>query len=167
MSEFSVQLSRAFFSDDRRYRYSLYRDLGVGHGTCVFICLNPSTADETKNDPTVRRCMNYAKGWGYRYFYMLNLYAYRATLPKDMMAQGVDAIGPDNKEWLQTFVNFDLSTLIIAAWGNHGNVHGMADYVRGLARESGHRLYCLKVTKSGQPNHPLYLSKGLKPIEYI
>ncbi|SFI76527.1 DUF1643 domain-containing protein [Nitrosomonas sp. Nm34] len=77
-------IKETIFSPCREYRYTLYREWEEGQGVCMFIGLNPSTADEIKNDPTVIRCINYAKRWGYQAMYMANIFAYRATDPNVM-----------------------------------------------------------------------------------
>lgn len=74
----------AILSDDRKYRYSLSRVWDESKNKVMFIGLNPSTADETEDDPTIRRCINFAKSWGYVGLEMTNLFAFRATAPKDM-----------------------------------------------------------------------------------
>lgn len=95
------------FSEDRAFRYTLWRewdvdsltgcadDLPHGHQFAQFIGLNPSTADETRDDPTIRRCIGFAKLWGYGALCMTNLFAFRATKPRDMR-QAADPIGPEN-----------------------------------------------------------------------
>src|ERR1700747_1513844 len=92
--------SGALFSPCRRWRYLLWRRWDRDRGICAFICLNPSVADETQDDPTVRRCINYAKDWGYGSLFMLNAYAFRATDPRLMQAQGANALGPMNSEYI-------------------------------------------------------------------
>ena len=89
----------AIFSGCRTYRYTLWRSWDRDKGDVMFIGLNPSTADETLNDPTVRRCINYAKSWGYGGIYMANMFAFRATDPKEMK-QAKDPIGYRNDFWL-------------------------------------------------------------------
>ena len=165
----SLDLHKTVLSDDRRYRYTLYRDLQDGVGTCVFMCLNPSTADETVNDATVRRCMSYASSWGYRYLILVNLYAYRATHIKDMLAQGLSAVGPDNHEYLNRAMelgNKD-TNMIVAAWGTNGNCFGGEDYISKQVLEHKYHINCLAITKHGHPHHPLRLSSNIKPELYL
>jgi len=110
-------ISSAEFSPDRVHRYELWRTWDKSKGIAMFIGLNPSTADEIKNDPTVTRCINYAKKWGYGGMIMSNIFAYRATDPK-IMKGATDPVGPDNDEWLVK--SSKEAGLIVAAWGNHG-----------------------------------------------
>jgi len=123
----------------------------------MFIGLNPSTADETTDDPTIRRCIGYARDWGYAGLSMLNLFAFRATSPEDMKA-AEDPVGPDNDCALTDMAEF--AEVIIAAWGAHGTHLGRDKKVRKIIPN----LHYLKMTKGGFPCHPLYLPKGLKPI---
>jgi hypothetical protein len=126
----------------------------------MFVGLNPSTADETQDDPTIRRCVAFAKTWGYSAMCMTNLFAFRATLPKDMKA-AIDPIGPDNDEYL--FKIAYEAGIIVAAWGANGVYKGRDMEVRALLPA----LHCLALTKEGHPGHPLYLKKTLVPIPLI
>ena len=113
--------SSALFSECRTYRYALWRVWDESLDSILFIGLNPSTADESHNDPTISRCINFAKKWGYGGLCMANLFAYRATQPRIMMLAD-DPIGPDNDQIL-----FDLvskADIVVAAWGNHGSLWG-------------------------------------------
>lgn len=128
----------------------------------MFIGLNPSTADEVKNDPTVTRCINYAKRWGYGGMIMSNIFAYRATDPKVMKAaQG--PVGPDNDRWLLKLAKG--ADLIVAVWGNHGQFMGRGEAVMKLF--NGRELHCLSLNKTGHPKHPLYCSSSLKPVPIL
>ena len=138
------------------YRYSLWRRWAPGP-MCVFIGLNPSTADATLDDPTIRRCVGFAKSWGFGGLMMLNLFAYRATDPAGMKA-ALDPIGPENDEALH-FAHSNTTT-VIAAWGAHGTFKGRAQQVRAMLP----RLHYLRLTKDGYPGHPLYLPAHLKPL---
>lgn len=126
----------------------------------MVIGLNPSTADEVQDDPTVRRCIAYAKSWGYAGLCMTNLFAFRATDPQDMKAVR-DPIGPDNDRHL-----LDCSRqagIVVAAWGEHG-VH--LDRAAAVTQLLGD-LHYLRMNQSGQPGHPLYLPKALRPVRWI
>ena len=123
----------------------------------MFIGLNPSTADETNDDPTVRRCIGYARGWGYAGLCVTNLFAFRATSPHDMKAVD-DPIGPQNDKSLIEMA--ECAGVIVAGWGVHGAYLGRGEDVRNMIP----RLHYLKLTKNGFPAHPLYLPKRLKPI---
>ena len=126
----------------------------------MFIGLNPSTADEVKNDPTVTRCLNFAVKWGFGGMYLLNLFAYRASRPEVMKAFH-DPIGPENDEYLAEYG--EKSDLMVAVWGNQGMFKGRAEEVVKMFPQ----IYCLKMTKKNQPHHPLYLPLdiGYKRIE--
>lgn len=161
------------FSDDRRYRYTLWRqweqDYGelteyspttMRDGFAMFIGLNPSTADETKDDPTIRRCVAFAKSWGYRALCMTNLFAFRATDPKVMLAD-VSPVGIDNNHYLLTLGG--QAEIVVAAWGTHGK-HGDRDLdVIELFKNTGIELHHLGLNQNQTPKHPLYLKASTKP----
>lgn len=148
----------AIFSDCREYRYILWRRWAEDWRSnyVMFIGLNPSTADETNDDPTIRRCINFAKDWGYSALCMGNIFAYRATLPKDMMAVP-DPIGEHNDKYLTEYASN--AALVVAAWGAHGRYKDRSKQVVAMIPD----LHCLSVTNGGMPGHPLYLPKTLKP----
>lgn len=149
----------AIFSHCRNYRYMLIRNWSAGTRSMAFIGLNPSTADETKDDPTIRRCMGFAKAWGYDTMFMVNLFAFRATNPKAML-DAADPIGPENDHALQRVCSS--VELVVAAWGVHG-VHKARDAVVSLMIPN---LQCLGTTKAGHPRHPLYIRKDAKPVPF-
>ena len=157
-----ICISSAVFSPCRKYRYSLWRGWAEDWQTnyCMFICLNPSTADETLNDPTVRRCIRFSHEWGYSGFCMTNIFAYRATDPKEMLAVD-DPVGEENDKFLAEIAA--KAGVVVAAWGNHGIHQGRHDQVMQLVPN----LKCLKVTKQGMPGHPLYLRGELKPVAFL
>ena len=126
----------------------------------MFIGLNPSTADETKSDPTVTRCMNYARQWGYDGLIMTNLFAYRSTDPKALKAVD-DPVGPENDRYL--IMSAIKASLVAAAWGNHGGYLGRDGRVGSKLLQYRSKLHVLKRTKLGYPSHPLYLKSDLKP----
>lgn len=150
--------SGAEFSECRTYRYVLWRRWAwEGFAQQVmFIGLNPSTADETKDDPTIRRCIRFAKDWGYSGLLMLNAFAFRATDPKVMKA-AADPIGPGNDEALS--YRRTQASLIIAAWG----AHCPREREIAVCRAIGAPVYCLGRTKAGHPAHPLYLRADTQP----
>lgn len=141
-----------------KYRYELRRQWSPELPTVAFIGLNPSTADAMQDDPTIRRCVGYAKAWGYGQLIMLNLFAYRATDPLAMKSAD-DPIGPENDETLRRVAA--QAAVVVAAWGNHGSHLGRGAAVRNLVP-----LHYLRLTKSGQPAHPLYLPGTLTPIAW-
>ena len=151
--------SDANFSNCRKYRYALWRIWDESKPYVMFIGLNPSTADETKNDQTINRCINYSKDWGYGGLCMANLFAFRATAPSDMMASD-EPIGSDNDEWIKKLAKE--AGVIVAAWGNDGSYLERSKDVRNMIPD----LMCLKINKSGEPAHPLYQPGTAKPIKW-
>jgi hypothetical protein len=148
--------SGALFSDCRTWRYSLWRVWQPELRPTAFICLNPSTADETNDDPTVRRCINFAKKWGTGGFFMLNAFAVRSTDPK-LLYSFPDPVGPENDRNLIRFAK--LCSIVVAAWGVHASKVGdRHSYLLDLFKVNRVPLHCLKVTKGGMPSHPLYLA---------
>ena len=156
----------AVLSPCRRWRYSLTRDRAdwavPESGYVMFIGLNPSTADETEDDPTIRRCLRFAADWGYTGLVMANLFAWRATDPADMKA-AADPVGPDNDQHLVQLARG--ARVIVAAWGVHGTHMGRDEVVKALPRIAG-RLHHLRLTKDGHPGHPLYLPASLVPTPW-
>ena len=148
----------AILSPDRVYRYSLERRWEPGK-FCLFIGLNPSTADETQDDPTIRRCIRFARDWGYDALVMANLFAFRATNPSDMKV-APDPIGPDNDEHLKRL--HGEAGITIAAWGAHGNFMGRSAIVTTIL----HNMHCLDILKGREPKHPLYIKADTKPFRY-
>lgn len=148
------------FSPDRLHRYTLWREFDLTNQTYVqFVGLNPSTADEVQDDPTVRRCIDFAKRWGFGALCMTNIFAYRATDP-DVMKAAQDPIGPDNDAWLTRIAAG--AGLVVAAWGNHGE---FMDRQRAVARLMP-QLVCLGTTKTGAPRHPLYVRATTQPTAF-
>lgn len=158
----------AVFSPCRRCRYELRRTWDPTRPLVMFVGLNPSTADETADDPTIRRCIRYAKTWthtdgrGYGGLIMANLFAFRATDPRDMKA-AADPIGPDNDASLQ-FLALQAG-LVVAAWGVHGTYRRRASEVLN-ARLLGD-VHALGLTRHRHPRHPLYMPTHCMPIPYL
>ena len=149
--------SGASFSKCRTYRYALWRVWEETKPTVLFVGLNPSIADEQIDDPTLIRCTNYAKSWGYGGVMMGNLFAYRATDPKELF-QATEPIGEENDSWLKNLASN--ANLVVAAWGNMGTHLGRSQEVISFLPN----LHCLKMNKSGEPAHPLYLKADLRPF---
>jgi hypothetical protein len=154
------------FSPCRKYRFTLWREWDKSNPSyCQFIGLNPSTADEFQDDPTVRRCINFAKSWGYGALCMTNIFAYRATDPEVMKAQTLPLTErEENIHWLIRIGRE--ASIRIAAWGKHGRHQFRAAVVKTTFFEAGLTLHCLRTNKDGSPEHPLYLSGELKPVRY-
>ncbi len=158
-------ITGAEFSDDRKYRYALWRTWAEGKGVVAFVGLNPSTADEVDNDPTIRRCINYAKAWGYSGIVMLNLFAFRTKSPKEMK-DAAFPVGPDNDYWLEHY--YDIADLVVCAWGNDGRHFKRDQMILKTFYEAGiWEVNVLRITGSGQPGHPLFLPKNLKPFKVL
>lgn len=147
----------AQLSPCRQYRYALWRTWDNAKPRAMFIGLNPSTADENNDDPTLVRCMNFARDWGYGSVCTANLFAYRATAPADMKA-ATDPVGQDNDQWLKKLA--DEAGLIVAAWGNDGAFMDRSSQVRALIPG----MHCLKMNQSGEPAHPLYQRADTRPV---
>ena len=147
----------ALFSLDRLYRYLLWRIWDNTKRPVLFIGLNPSTADENIDDPTIRRCIDFAMQWGNGGLIMANLFGYRATDPKELKYIA-DPIGRDNDYHLQEA--HKKSGITILAWGNGGSYLGRGDTVAKMF----HHPAKLGITKRGQPKHPLYLRKDARPF---
>lgn len=148
--------SGARFSECRTWRYSLWRMWGDGPPMAV-IGLNPSTADEARNDPTVRRCIDFARRDGYGGLVMLNIFAFRATDPNKMKS-AIDPIGPENDREIIRMA--EACGITVLACGVHGAFMGRLNSVVDLLRDKP--VYCFGVTKGGYPRHPLYLAKTTK-----
>lgn len=151
--------SDAGFSADGQHRYYLSRRWEADGRACVFIMLNPSTADAENDDPTIRRCINFAKREGCNELIVVNLFSYRATDPKEMKQSPAPEGGVANDEVIAGFVQ--QADLVVAAWGTHGKFRGRAGKVLWMLRETA--IYALGITRDGSPQHPLYI-KGDAPL---
>lgn len=139
------------------YRYVLTRSWPGPATVVAFVGLNPSTADANVDDPTIRRCIAFAKAWGFGGLVMVNLFAFRATQPADMFA-AADPVGPDNDLRLRQVSQS--ASITVEAWGAHGGFLGRDRAVRDLLV----RRHYLRLTKDGHPGHPLYLPGTLLPV---
>jgi hypothetical protein len=137
---------------DGVYRYSLWRRVCASSSRVLFIMFNPSTADEAKDDPTIRRCAAFARGWGYGRLEVCNLFAYRATDPRTLR-RIVDPVGPLNDAMIARAAK--RADTVVVAWGVEGARSRRADVVMGLLRSS--TVYCVGTTRDGFPRHPLYV----------
>jgi hypothetical protein len=144
----------ATFDRRRRYRYRLWREWEPSRPRVLWIMLNPSTADEATLDPTIRRCVGFAKAWGFGGIDVVNLFAWRATDPR-LLRAAKDPIGPANDDTIAAALRD--AALIVAAWGTSSIVYARARDVRRLAARLRKRLFCLGTTKDGEPRHPLYV----------
>lgn len=163
-----TQPDGAVLDESRRYRYCLWRRVGDEPGTVAFVMLNPSTADENADDPTIRKCKSYARAWGFGRLVVVNLFAFRATNPKEVLAIRDRAlvVGSDNDSFLDQVANGqDWSTgLVVCAWGKHGGHLGRDHEVLERLRSGKNLPHYLKLTNDGKPYHPLYLKGDLRPM---
>lgn len=153
----------AEISADGQYRYLLTRRWAPKEaGTVCWLMLNPSTADASQDDNTIRRCMTFSESWGYDAMCVVNLFAFRATAPAGMKI-ALDPVGPENDAAILAATI--KSAITVAAWGNHGKFRNRAGEVRQLLMYHKIPLYCLERTagRTGQPKHPLYLKGDLSP----
>lgn len=140
----------AWLSADRAYRYVLTRRWDDGP-VMAWIMLNPSTADADTNDPTIRRCIGFARREGCGAIWVVNLFALRATDPRVLRASP-DPVGPANDSFLRERTRTDY---VVAAWGAHGSLNGRSHEVRTALADIP--LLCLGITRGGEPRHPLYV----------
>ena len=151
--------SGAIFNDSEDRRFLLWRSREKGHGIVTFILLNPSTADENKNDPTVLRCWTRAQALGFKTMLLTNLFSFRSTNPKGIQ---IDRDG-DLLENTVTIRRCAVrSNLVICAWGNHGKLERRGHQILGGLRGSGIDVHVFGISKQGEPIHPLYLPYGLE-----
>ena len=164
------------------YRYSLYREWRGTHDpknwewfdrdygepkSCVFVMLNPSTADGQTDDPTIRRCVGFAKAMNYERIDVLNLFAFRATNPKQLLTlnHSDNPVGVHNQRYFNEVIPH--AGIVIAAWGAHGSHIGQDETVLGWIEERTNLpVQCLGITKEGHPRHPLYLPSTARPMPF-
>lgn len=152
--------STAVYSDCERYRYSLTRVWDGNGRRVMFVMLNPSTATEVQNDPTVERCERRARALGYGAFRVTNIFAWRDTDPRKMRA-AVDPVGPANDAAILEGV--DWADTVVAAWGTHGEHLNRGPQVEALLRGTGRPIHHLGLTQAGHPKHPLYIAYSQQP----
>ena len=154
----------AEFDDTGAYRLRLWRTWDRGPfgivGYACWVMLNPSTADHTVNDQTIRKCIAFAKLWGFGGIEVVNVFALRSTDPKALYHHP-DPVGPVNDTAIVKSVAG--AGRVIAAWGNHGMLNSRGKKVRRLIAGLGD-IECLGVTKEGQPKHPLYIPYSVEPV---
>jgi hypothetical protein len=158
-------MRKAVFSQDEVYRYTLWREWGgmlePGDRRYVnFICLNPSTATDTKDDNTIRRCTRFARLWGYTAMCVTNIFAFRSTDPVGLLTIP-DPIGPLNNDYILEIASE--ASLVICAWSQHAGLNNRGPEVREML-EGWATPHYLKMSKTGHPYHPLYLPSDTKPV---
>jgi hypothetical protein len=151
----------AILSPCNTYRYRLNRDGDPGpYGPALFLMLNPSTADAELDDPTIRRCRGFARTWGNSGIVVANLYALRSTDPAGLWSHP-DPVGPDNDAHLAA--QMTLYPNVVCAWGANARPDRIAAFRALLLDHPDVHLFCLGITKSGAPRHPLYV-RGDQPL---
>lgn len=153
--------SQAVYSDCLSYRYLLTRVWDHAGAKALFVMLNPSTATEVQNDPTVERCERRARALGFGAFRVTNIFAWRDTDPKKMRAVA-DPVGPGNDAAIADSTLW--ADCIVAAWGTHGAHLGRGPAVERLLRATGRPVHVLGLTKAGHPQHPLYIGYDRQPV---
>lgn len=153
-------IKTADITNDGVYRYQLTRRWDDGPNAC-WVMLNPSTADAEKDDATIRLCLGHTRRWGgYGGIVVVNLYALRATDPKQLLTHP-DPIGPDNYRWVRAAIAHNRTGKVIAAWGaskrppgwQRGQNTHIITHVEQACRDTGQSLYCLGTTADGSPRH--------------
>jgi hypothetical protein len=153
----------ATFSDCGRYRYSLWRIWDSAKQPAMFLMLNPSTADEVENDPTVERCQRRAMEMGYGGLRVGNIFAFRSTDP-NVLYTVEDPIGPDNDAAI--IESARESGIVVCGWGQHGNHLKRGEQVLAMLRDAGIRPHALKINQDGTPRHPLYVGYEVLPSAF-
>ena len=165
----------AKFSDDMTMRYRLARSLdgrplvyprNASDERCVFVMLNPSTADAFILDPTIKRCVSFAAALGADVLEVVNIFAMRSTDPQALYKRTFASRGDDqtaSEEIMDACVG---AVRVIAGWGKHGALDFRGDVVRSILRHAGVKLYHLGLNRDGSPKHPLYLKGGTEPQEW-
>ncbi|MEQ1760459.1 MAG: DUF1643 domain-containing protein [Vicinamibacterales bacterium] len=146
----------AVISADGRYRYKLWRRWDDSARTMLWVLLNPSTADANSDDPTLRRCVGFAKQHGYSGIVIVNLFAYRATDPRELR-HADDPVGPDNDAHIATACGQPGVDVVVAGWGAHALARPRAAHVRNVVDAHRGTMRCFAKSKDGHPRHPLYV----------
>jgi len=155
--------SVALYSDCERYRYALTRVWDPAGRRVAFVMLNPSTATEVQNDPTVERCERRARALGYGAFRVTNIFSWRDTDPKKMRA-AEEPVGPANDAAILAAAEW--AGDVVCAWGTHGAHLDRGPAVERLLRASNARLMHLGLSKHGHPKHPLYIGYAVQPMPW-
>ncbi|MBU3028660.1 DUF1643 domain-containing protein [Paracoccus marinaquae] len=154
--------STAVYSECGAYRYALTREWGKG-ARLLFVMLNPSTADERRNDPTIERCERRARAMGCGAMRIANIFAFRATDPR-VLTSAPAPVGPANDAVLAGAA--DWADDVLCAWGVHGTHLGRGAEVEAMLRQDNHRLWHLGLTRAGMPRHPLYIGYAILPCRW-
>lgn len=153
----------AVISSNEIYRYRLQREWEWTKPFVTFVMLNPSTADADIDDPTIKKCIKFAKNWGYGRIDVVNLFAFRATDPRRLKEQ-LDPVGAENDCFIKsTLIDTDL---VVCAWGRHGKFKDRDIEAMKILHSSGKTAYSLKINKDGTPKHPLYCPDNSGLVQY-
>ena len=155
-------IGTAIFSLDHKYRYVLTRKWS-NNGICLFIMLNPSTADAYKFDPTVSRAYKIAKRLKLGELVVLNIFAIKGSDPS-VIKEYDDPIGKYNDYYINYYCK--KSKMIIVAWGNHGSYNNRSNDVKNILKRNKKGVYCIDINNSGEPKHPLYTKNNSKLKKY-
>ena len=153
--------STAVYSDCEKYRYALTRIWDENARKVSFVMLNPSTATEVQNDPTVERCERRARALGFGAFRVCNIFAWRDTDPFKMR-KATEPIGPANDDAIKDACAW--ADMAVCAWGTHGEHLARGPQVAALMRATDAPLYHLGLSKAGHPKHPLYIAYSQQPM---
>lgn len=155
-------IKNAVLDKDRIYRYMLERQWGDSNDNFInFVLLNPSTADEKIDDPTIKACIKFAQNLKFNGMYITNLFAYRTKSPRKLK-ESRNPIGNENDKYIKEYAH--KSKLVVVAWGNHGNFLNRNSEVLKILSEIKPP-HCLAITNQGSPKHPLYIKRDTKPFK--
>ena len=157
------RVSTASFSACRTFRYTLSRTWNEDAPTACWVLLNPSTADERKLDPTLRRCVGFSRAWGFGTMVVVNLFAFRSPYPRNVYA-APDPVGPKNDQHIQRMAK--KASKVIVGWGVHGTLLDRSDSVLTLLHKCKVQAWCLGTTKDSHPKHPLYVAAATELVKY-
>lgn len=155
--------SVAVYSDCERYRYVLTRVWDEAAPRLTYVMLNPSTATEVQNDPTIERCERRARALGYGGIKITNIFAWRDTDPKKLK-QAKEPVGPENDALVAEAAAW--ADLTLCGWGAHGDHRGRGAEIAAVLRATGRPLATLGTSKAGHPRHPLYISYQTQPTPW-
>ena len=155
-------IRKAFISEDKLYRYLLYRRWSRGRAL-LWVMLNPSRADAEADDATTRRCTDLSSGWGFGAAVIVNLFGYISTDPKELNSIS-DPVGPENNSVI--FDQFKKNNDCMVAWGSRPEIHLFQSRVKEISKHLPTTAMCLGLTKQNYPRHPLRVSSSTKPVRY-
>lgn len=160
--------SGAVYSECERYRYRLWRNWDHEKPRLCMVMLNPSTATELQNDPTVERCQRRAIEYDCGAVEVVNIFAFRSTDPKALYNPLLNPVGEDNNDCILEATS--LADIVLCAWGTHGAYRGRGHEVESMLRfydGSKDKLHVLGLNHDGSPKHPLYVGYDKKPVKWV